>query len=257
MSRVVVTGACGRMGTRVLAVVRGAPDLEVAAALEASGHPRLGEEITPDVRLTDDAAAALSGADVVVDFSLPEPCARIAEAAAERGVPMVSGTTGLEASERARIEAAADKIAILQAANFSVGIQVLLELVAEAASRLDDYDLEILDLHHARKVDAPSGTALRLARAAAEARGVELDAHAVYHREGETGQRPAGAIGMQTLRAGDSVGEHTVYLAGPGERLELSHRALSRENFAQGAIRAARWLVGKPPGLYTLADLAR
>ena len=164
--------------------------------------------------------------------------------------------TGLDPALQARVDTAAGKIPIQQAANFSAGIQLLLELVAQAARRLADYDLEILDLHHSRKLDAPSGTALRLARAAAEARGVELDTHAVYHREGETGARTPGAIGLQTLRAGDSIGEHTVLLAGPGERVELSHRALSRENFAQGAVRAARWLVGQPPGHYTLRDLS-
>ena len=257
MIRVVVSGACGRMGTEVLAVVGAAPDLELAAALEAPGHPRLGEELAPGIRVGDDLDAALAEAEVIVDFSLPDACAGLAEAAAQRGVALVSGTTGLDPAQRTRVEAAAGKIPILQAANFSAGIQVLLELVAVAASKLEDYDLEILELHHARKVDAPSGTALRLAHAAAEARGVELDAHAVYHREGDTGTRAPGAIGLQSLRAGDSIGEHTVHLAGPGERLELSHRALSRENFAQGAVRAARWLVGRPPGLYTLRDLTR
>ena len=256
MTRVVVSGACGRMGTQVLAVVGAAPDLEVAAALEAPGHPQLGDEVAPGVRVGDDPGIALAAAEVAIDFSLPEASVGLAEAAAQRGVALVSGTTGQDAAQLARIEVAAGKIPILRAANFSAGIQVLLDLVAEAARRLEDYDLEILELHHARKLDAPSGTALRLARTAAEARGVDLDAHAVYHREGETGARTPGAIGLQSLRAGDSIGEHTVYLAGPGERLELSHRALSRENFAQGAVRAARWLVGRPPGRYTLRDLA-
>ncbi len=256
MTRVLVTGACGRMGTQVRAVVGEASDLELAAALEAPGHPRLGEEVAPGVRIGDDLEAALAGAEVAVDFSLPEASVQLAEAAARCGVAVVSGTTGLDPAQSGRIEAAAGKIPILQAANFSAGTQVLLDLVSEAARRLEDYDLEILELHHARKVDAPSGTALRLARAAAEARGVDLDARAIYHREGETGTRPSGAIGLQSLRAGDSIGEHTVYLAGPGERLELSVRALSRENYAQGAVRAARWLLGQPPGLYTLRDLA-
>jgi 4-hydroxy-tetrahydrodipicolinate reductase len=143
----------------------------------------------------------------------------------------------------------------VRARNFSLGINVMLGLVAEAIRRLPGYDVELLDLHHNRKRDAPSGTALWIAETAAEALGAPLDERAIYHREGKTGPRPRGAIGIQTLRAGDSVGEHTVYIAGPGERLEISHRALSRDNFAAGAVRAARWIRGRPPGLYSLTDV--
>ncbi len=168
---------------------------------------------------------------------------------------MVIATTGFESSGVARVEAAARQIAIVQAANFSIGITVLHELVAQAARRLAAYEIDVLEMHHDRKVDAPSGTALSLARAAAESRGQDLDKVAVYHRQGQTGPRQPESIGLQTLRLGDSVGEHTVYLAGAGERIELSHRALSRDNFAAGALRAARWAVAQPPGLYSMRDV--
>jgi 4-hydroxy-tetrahydrodipicolinate reductase len=167
----------------------------------------------------------------------------------------VVATTGLDASQQARVRAAAERIPVVMAPNFSVGVNVLLALVAEAARLLPDYDVDILECHHVTKVDAPSGTALALGRAVAAARGQDFDAVAVYHREGHTGVRKPGTIGLQTLRLGDSPGEHTVYFAGPGERIELGSRALSRANFAGGACRAARWVVGKPPGLYSMRDV--
>jgi 4-hydroxy-tetrahydrodipicolinate reductase len=170
-------------------------------------------------------------------------------------MPLVTGTTGLNAEEQAQIEAASRSIPIVQAGNFSMGITVLLDLVAQAARRLEAYEIEVLELHHNRKIDAPSGTALALARSAAGARGVALVDKAVYHREGQTGPREPDAIGMQALRMGDVVGEHTVYIAGPGERVELSHRAMSRDNFASGALRAAAWVTGRPPGLYSMKDV--
>ncbi|MFQ5515501.1 MAG: 4-hydroxy-tetrahydrodipicolinate reductase [Myxococcota bacterium] len=254
MIPVLVCGAAGRMGGHVLRAVAASTSLRVAAALEHEGHALVGEEIHPGIKLGDSVEDALQGVQLAIDFSLPEGTLRLTEAAARRGVALVIGTTGLSAEQRGRIEAAARGIPILLAPNFSLGVNVLLELVAEAARRLEGYEIEILELHHSRKLDAPSGTALALARAAAGARGLELDAHAVYHREGHTGPRPPEAIGLQSLRAGDSIGEHSVYLAGPGERLELSHRALSRDSFAAGAVRAASWLAGRPPGLYSMQD---
>jgi 4-hydroxy-tetrahydrodipicolinate reductase len=167
----------------------------------------------------------------------------------------VIGTTGFSEAERERLARAARSAPLVMAPNFSLGVHVLLELVSEAARRLPDYEIEVLELHDSRKIDAPSGTALRLGEAAAAARGRRLPDLAVYHREGETGARDPAAIGMQALRAGDSVGEHTVFLAGPGERLELTHRALSRNNFAAGAVRAAAWVHGRPPGLYTMREV--
>ena len=257
MIRVGVVGAGGRMGGHVLRAVEAAADLEVGAALESASHPDLGKEVSPGVALTADVAALVDAAELAIDFSRPDSTLALAAAAAPRGLPLVIATTGFSPADQARIEQAASRVPIVMAANFSLGVNVLLELVAEAARRLEGYQIDVLELHHDRKVDAPSGTALRLARAAAEARGQDLEQAAVYHREGITGPRDPHAIGLQALRLGDSVGEHTVYLAGPGERLELSHRALSRDNFAAGALTAARWIRGRDPGLYSMADVLR
>ncbi len=248
-----VLGAGGRMGAFVLRAVAAEPGLEVAAAVEARDHPALGSEVAPGVALVPELA--VDACDVAIDFSAPSSTGALLDAALPAGLPLVIGTTGFDASQEAAIESAAGKLAIVRAGNFSLGITVLLDLVAEAAKRLAGYEIEVLEMHHNRKLDAPSGTALALARAAADARGVSLSDKAVYHREGQTGPRPPDAIGMQTLRMADVVGEHTVYLAGPGERLELSHRALSRENFASGAARAAAWVLGRQPGLYSMGDV--
>ncbi len=243
------------MGGHVLRLVAGEPDMQVGAALESPGHPQIGHEAARGVTIVDDAARALERVDVAIDFSIPQGTLRLLGEAAPRGVAVVTGTTGLDDAGRQAIARASEKIAIVQAPNFSLGIRTLVKLVEEAVRRLPGYEIEVLELHHSGKVDAPSGTALRLAETAAKVRGIDLQASAVYHREGETGPRPADAIGLQSLRAGDSPGEHTVYLAGPGERLELTHRALSRDNFAAGAIHAARWAVEQPPGLYSIDDL--
>ncbi len=255
MIAVLVTGAGGRMGGHVLRAVERTAGVRVAVALERPGHPELGREISPGVKLSAELEPALDSAQVAIDFSVPESTLALVDAAARKSVPLVLATTGFGSEDMHRIREAARRIPIVMAANFSLGINVLLDLVAEAARRLEGYEIEVLELHHSQKVDAPSGTALALARAAAEARGQNLEGTAVYHREGRIGDRPPEAIGIQALRAGDSVGEHTVYLAGPGERVELSHRALSRENFAVGAVRAARWVVGRPPGLYAMSDV--
>ncbi len=245
------------MGEALRRMLENAADCRLAAALEGPGHPRTGKELAPGIALQDDPERALAGVDVAIDFSVPAGALALVAAAATRGVPVVLGTTGIDQAGLARVRQAASRIALVQEANFSLGMHVFNDLVAEAARRLADYEVEVLELHHSRKVDAPSGTALRLAEAVAAARGVALRDKAVYHREGQTGPRPQAAIGIQALRAGDSVGEHTVYLAGPGERLELSHRALSRDNFAAGAVRAAAWVVGRPPGLYGIKDVLR
>lgn len=243
------------MGVQVRAAVALDPEATLASALERSGHPELGQQVAPGVRLSDDFDAALGACDVMIDFSLPPASMALVEAAVKRERPLVIATTGFDTDQLAQIGAAARRIPILLAPNFSLGIQVLTELVELAAKRLADYDLEVLELHHSAKVDAPSGTALRLAEAAADARGQKLPEQAVFARQGHTGARRPGSIGMQTLRAGSSPGEHTVFLAGPGERIEITHRAFSREGFAVGSLRAAHWLVGRPAGLYTLRDL--
>jgi len=251
--RVLVVGACGRMGESVRAALASEATLKLSAALEAPGHPQLGSELAPGVRLGDDAKAALACADVAIDFSRPEASLRVLRAAADAGVAYVMGTTGLAGDECAEIAVAARRIPVLHAPNFSVSVNVLVWLTREAARRLGaGVDAEIIELHHAGKRDAPSGTALRLAEAIAEGRGHPLEGHLVLERAGETGPRPAGAIGIQALRAGDSTGEHSVIFAGRGERLELAHRSQTREHFAHGAVRAAAWLAGRAPGVYRI-----
>lgn len=256
-TRVLVVGAGGRMGEALLRAIERSFELELGAALEREGHPRLGAELAPGVKLSADVAAAVARADVAVDFSTPRSTLALVEAAESRGLPLVIGTTGLRPDDDARIQRAAARIPIVRAANYSMGIAVLMELVAEAARRLPGYEIDVLEVHHDQKVDAPSGTALALARSAAQARGQELERVAVYAREGITGKRAPEAIGLQALRLGDSVGEHTVYFAGPGERVELAHRAQSRDNFAAGALRASVWVIGRTPGLYSMADVLR
>jgi 4-hydroxy-tetrahydrodipicolinate reductase len=252
-SGVLLVGALGRMGACVRAALADEPALELAAALEAPGHPGLGETIAPGIRVEDDAKVALARCDVAIDFSLPAATLAHLRAAANAGVAFVTGTTGFSAAEREELEALARRIPLLHAPNFSVAVNVLAWLTREAASKLGPgYDAEILELHHAAKRDAPSGTALHLAEAVAEARGTALADHLVLERAGETGARPAGAIGVQALRGGDCTGEHTVLLIGRGERLELTHRAATRDHFARGAVRAAAWLVDRAPGLYHL-----
>ena len=252
---VLVVGALGRMGDRVRAAVAAEPALRLGAALEVPGHPRLGETVENDVRVSDDAKAALARADVAIDFTLPAATLANLRAAADAGVAYVTGTTGFSSDERAEMAQYASRIPILHAPNFSVAVNVLAWLTREAARRLGpSYDAEIVELHHAAKRDAPSGTALRLGEAIAEGRGQKLTDHLVLERAGDIGARPDAAIGIQTLRGGDNPGEHTVLFAGRGERLELIHRSHTRDHFARGAVRAALWLLGRPPGLYRIEE---
>ena len=249
--RVLVVGALGRMGERVRAAISEEPRLRLGAALEASGHTQLGETLEDEVSLGDDAKAGLAASDLVIDFSLPAVTLATLRLAADAGLPYVTGTTGFSDEERRELETLAERTPLIAAPNFSVAVNVLVHLVREATRRLGpDYDAELVELHHAAKRDAPSGTAHRLAEAVAEARGQDLADHLVLERAGEIGARPPGTIGIQTLRAGDSPGEHSVFLVGKGERLELVHRAHTRDHFARGAIRAALWLAERDPGLY-------
>jgi 4-hydroxy-tetrahydrodipicolinate reductase len=239
------------MGECVRAALAREPELRLAAALEVAGHPDLGQELEHGVRLVDDARAALRGCDVAIDFSVPASTLATLALAAEAGVAYVTGTTGFSEAERTELARLAKRVPLIHAPNFSVAVNVLAWLVREGARRLGPgYDAEILELHHAGKRDAPSGTALRLAEAVAEGRGDPGASQLVLERAGETGARPPGAIGVQALRGGDHPGEHVVMLLGRGERLELAHRAWTRDHFAEGAVRAARWLAGRPPGLY-------
>jgi len=244
------------MGERVRAALAGAADAELVGALEGAGHPALGRELAAGVAVAADPRAAFARADAVIDFSVPAASLAALRAAAERGIAYVCGTTGFSPAERAELATLAKRLPLVLAPNFSVAVNVLTHLVGEAARLLGPgFDAEIVELHHAGKRDAPSGTALRLAAAVASARGQDLEAELVVVREGETGARRPGAIGVQSLRGGDNPGEHTVLLVGRGERLELVHRAATRDHFAAGALHAVRWAHGRPPGLYGMEDV--
>ncbi len=243
------------MGAHVLDAVVATEGAKVSAALDHEHHPLQGQVVRPGIRMSTNLPAALAESDVVIDFSVPDASLALLELAAQLELAVVTATTGFSTAQKARIDELSKQLPLVLAPNFSTGIYVLAKLVAEAVRLLPEYEIEVLELHHSAKVDAPSGTALRLAEVAAEARGRELHDLAVYHREGVTGARRADEIGMQSLRAGSSTGEHTVFIAGPGERLELTHRSQSRDAFARGAVRAACWVVGRPAGLYSLADV--
>ncbi len=260
--RVVIAGCTGRMGRALLEALAAASDLKLAAALDRPGSPALGRDAGElvgrplGVAVSDDVAAALHAADVFIDFTRPEATLRHLAACRGARVAMVIGTTGFEAPGRQAIEAAAADIPIVFAPNMSVGVNLLFKLLETAAGVLaDGYDIEIIEAHHRHKVDAPSGTALRMGEVIAQTLGRDLRSCAVYGREGLTGERPREAIGFATVRGGDIVGEHTALFAGIGERLEITHRASSRLTFALGALRAARFLAGRTQGLYDMQDV--
>jgi 4-hydroxy-tetrahydrodipicolinate reductase len=261
MTKVVVTGAAGRMGTQIVRLVQETEGLALHGAVErpGSGGKDAGTLAGLDlagVTVVEELAPALRGADVVVDFTSHEASARNAELCADHGVAIVIGSTGFTAEAKARVAAAARRIPVILSPNMSVGVNVLFDLVRQAAHVLGEaYDVEIVEIHHRRKRDAPSGTAVKLGEVAAAALGRDPADALAYSRHGIIGERPPSQIGVQTLRGGDVVGEHTVYFCGEGERLELTHRATSREQFARGAVRAAAWLPGKPPGVYDMADV--
>ncbi|MDR9433039.1 MAG: 4-hydroxy-tetrahydrodipicolinate reductase [Spiribacter sp.] len=263
MTAIGILGAEGRMGQTLVALVAASDSLSLAAAVVQSGSERCGDVAGSligndalDVRISDDPQAAAAVADVLIDFTLPDALANHLSAAVAANTPLVIGTTGLDRAEIAAIDQAARQIPLVYAANYSSGITLMLRLAELAASALNaDYDVEILETHHRHKIDAPSGTAKALGERIASARGVELDNAAVYARHGLTGERQRGDIGIQTLRAGDVVGEHTVMFASEGERIELTHRASSRQTFAHGALRAARWLTAQPAGRYDMQDV--
>jgi 4-hydroxy-tetrahydrodipicolinate reductase len=260
---VVVAGAAGRMGSRLVACLAEAGDLRLVAALEAAGHPALGRdagEVAGVARLgvpiASDAGAALGRDRILVEFTAPEPTLEHLRLAATAGARAVVGTTGLSGPQREEIAALARRMAIVLAPNFSIGVTVALQALALMAKALgDDYDVEITEIHHRYKKDAPSGTALRLAEVVAEALGRDLGKVAVHGRHGLPGERTPKEIGMFSLRSGDVVGEHTVSFGTLGERLELTHRAHSRDTFARGALRAARFVAGRAPGLYSMQDV--
>ncbi|MDN5836870.1 MAG: 4-hydroxy-tetrahydrodipicolinate reductase, partial [Nitrosospira sp.] len=254
--------SAGRMGRALLEAVAQAPDMRLSAALECAASPYLkkdaGELIGAPcgVDITVDVAAALSGSDVLVDFTRPEGTLTHLAVCRAKNVKMVIGTTGFSAKQKEELEAASKDIAIVFAPNMSVGVNVTLKLLEMAAMVLNEgYDIEIIEAHHRHKLDAPSGTALRMGEVVAKALGRNLSEVAVYGREGNTGERAPAAIGFATVRGGDIVGDHTVMFAGTGERLEISHKAGSRATFAEGALRAARFLTDKQSGLFDMQDV--
>lgn len=248
--RIALAGSGGRMGRSIVTALEQHSDLKLTAAIvracTTGAHVPLG-----GVVVTDDIPAALSNADVLVDFSVAENATRLAEAAAERGLPYVVGTTGFTPAQETEISRAAELIPIVKSGNMSLGVALLADLVKRAAAVLPDFDVEVLDMHHRMKRDAPSGTALLLGQAAADGRKAPLRKLS----EGGALRNEAGEIGFASLRGGTVVGEHSVIFAGPFERLVLSHTAEDRSIFARGALSAARWIVGKPAGLYGMQDV--
>jgi 4-hydroxy-tetrahydrodipicolinate reductase len=262
----IVFGITGRMGQSLIRGLREGSPFRLHGAIASSVSKRLGQECAADgpptgVMITADATAALKAAAgepgaVAMDFSVGGAVAAHAQACAQAGVPLLVGATGFDVAAQAELKRAANRIAVLIAPNTSVGVAVLSELVAQATTALgESYDVEIAEAHHRTKRDAPSGTALKLGEAVAEARGRSLEEVAVYARHGKDTPAARGSIGFSVVRAGDIVGEHTVTFAGAGERLEITHRAWDRMTFAQGALRAAAWLLGRPAGLYSMRDV--
>jgi 4-hydroxy-tetrahydrodipicolinate reductase len=260
--RLAIAGAAGRMGRTLIEGVLRSSDLRLGAAFETPAHPQLGKDAGEalgapcGVAIGADAAAAIGAADCLIDFTRPEATAANLRACVAAGKRAVIGTTGFTAAQKTEIADAGRTIPIVLAPNFAVGVNVTFKL-AEVAARIlgDGYDVEIVEAHHRHKVDAPSGTALRLGEAVAAALGRDLKACAVYGREGITGERDAKAIAFHALRGGDIVGEHTVIFAGEGERVEVAVKSGSRMTYAAGALRAARWLGGRGPGLYDMFDV--
>lgn len=250
-------GAGGRMGTTLVRRIAATPGAALAAAAEAAGHPAVGRAVGDSgIVIGTDPRAVFDACDVAIEFSLPEATAAHAALAAAAGTAHVVGTTGLDAAQTAAVREAAQRAPIVWAPNMSVGVNLLFALVERAARVLGpEYDIEIVEMHHRHKVDAPSGTALGLGRAAAQGRGVDHDSVAARGRDGHTGPRRAGDIGYAVLRGGGVPGDHTAIFAAEGERVELGHRAASRDVFADGAVRAALWTRGRPPGLYDMRDV--
>ncbi len=258
-----IVGCAGRMGRMIVAEVSATPGCQLVGGTEAPGHPGLGADVAATAGLeacamaiSDDAPALFAEAQAVIDFTGPAATVAHAGLAAQAGTILITGTTGLDVGQSAALAQAAEQTAIVHAPNMSVGVNLLLALTKQVAGLLgEDFDIEISEIHHRHKVDAPSGTALGLGQAAAAGRGVELDRVALRGRDGMTGARPPGGIGFAVMRGGDVVGEHAVVFAGEGERIELTHKAASRTIFARGAVRAALWAEGKPAGLYTMLDV--
>lgn len=263
MIKVVVAGAAGRMGNRLVALVKDSTDLTLVGAVEGKGHPALGQDAGETagcgkvgVPITDDLSSALERGEVVIDFSAPEATLNHLRIVAQQRRAMVIGTTGLSASEREELKSRTREVPCVFSPNMSVGVNLIYKVIGEMAKTLgDEYDIEVIEAHHRLKKDAPSGTALKIAEVLAGAVNRDLNKVGVYARKGLIGERKKQEIGIQTIRAGDIVGDHTILFGGMGERIEVTHRASSRDTFARGALRAARWVVRQPPGLYDMMDV--
>jgi len=260
--KVAIAGAGGKMGAANIRAIAASPGITVISAFDRAGAPAVGRDAGElvgiealGVTITDDVATALAGADAILDFTAPANSVALAKEAARRGLIHIVGTTGCSEADDAAILEAASSARIVKSGNFSLGVNLLLGLIKQAAAALPGFDVEILEMHHNKKVDAPSGTALMLGEAAARGRNLDLKTHSVRVRDGHTGPRETGSIGFATLRGGNVIGEHRVILAGPSERIELNHIADNRALFADGAVRAALWARDQQPGLYSMADV--
>jgi len=263
MIKTLVAGAGGRMGGRIIPLIVESGDMEVAGAVEKEGHPAVRRDLGEwlglgkmDLLIVPGLEEIIERGEVIIDFTFHTASLENLRLAAKKGKPIVIGSTGFTGQEMEEAKALSGSVACVLAPNMSIGVNLLFKVVKEIAATLgEEYNMEILEIHHKMKKDAPSGTALRLAEILAQARGLDLDQAAVYQRKGLIGERNPDEIGIQTFRAGDIVGEHTVLFGGMGERIEITHRAHNRDTFARGALRAARWILGQPNGLYDMQDV--
>ncbi len=263
MISALVSGAAGRMGGRIIALMKELSDLRLVGALENKGHQSIGKDSGEiagigknGITITDDIEKIIKSSDVIIDFTLPSATLEKLRIASREKKAMVTGTTGFNKDELSVIKSLAGSIPCVMAPNMSIGVNLILKVLADIARVLkDDYDVEIIEAHHRMKKDAPSGTALKMAQIIADALGRNLDEVGTYARKGIVGERPKKEIGIQTIRAGDIVGEHTVLFGGMGERIEITHRVSSRDTFARGALKAAQWIVNKKAGLYDMQDV--
>jgi 4-hydroxy-tetrahydrodipicolinate reductase len=254
MVKVIACGACGRMGRKIVDILSQDEETELVGAIEAKGHKSLGTQLTPKVKVTDNLEKIIDRAEVVIDFTNPQASLENLEIASKFKKAMVIGTTGHTEEEKKLVAEKAKTIPLLMAPNMSLGVNLLFRLVDSVARSLKGYDVEIVEAHHNRKKDAPSGTAAKLGETIAQVLNLNLKEAGVYGRKGMVGPRKPQEIGVHAVRAGDIVGEHTVIFAGTGERLELVHRAHSRDCFARGAVEATKWIVRQPPGFYDMQD---
>jgi len=263
MIKVIIAGAAGRMGARLVGLMEESAALTLVAAVERAGHVAVGEDAgelagcsSNLVIIEDDLSACIGRGDVIIDFSSPQATLEHMRIASTHHKAMVIGTTGFSAPELDELRLLSRQLPCVFSPNMSVGVNLLFKVIAEMAKTLgEDYDIEVIEAHHRLKKDAPSGTALKMAEVLAKAIGKDLAQTAVYARKGMIGERKRGEIGIQTIRAGDIVGDHTVIFGGMGERIEVTHRAQSRDTFVRGALRAARWVIKQPPGIYDMLDV--